>query len=203
MPAPFDPTDAELWQRAVLGDADSFGAIFERHGDAIRSYCARRSGSMDTVDDLVSVVFLEAWRRRDAVEIVDGRVLPWLYGVARMTLRNRWRTTVRHRRALARLPPAVTEPDHADEVAARVDDQRHLAEIRAAFAGLRVIDQEVLILCVWQGLDYAAAAVALGVPVGTVRSRLSRARARLQAGVASPSRTATQLALAGSPEEKS
>jgi RNA polymerase sigma-70 factor (ECF subfamily) len=70
-----------------------------------------------------------------------------------------------------------------------LDDQRHLTELRAAFDRLRQTDQEVLLLCVWQGLDYAAAALALGVPVGTVRSRLSRARDRLRqatAGLTAP-----------------
>lgn len=201
-PGSAEPTDAELWRRALHGDPDSFGVLFERHGDAVRAYCARRTGSLEGVDDLVSVVFLEAWRRRDDVELLDDRVLPWLYGIARMTVRNRWRTTVRHRRALAKLPHADTHPDHADEVATRVDDQRHLAELQAAFSGLGPIDQEVLTLCVWQGLDYAAAAVALDVPVGTVRSRLSRARERLHAGLESRSRPATEPVPTATAQEK-
>lgn len=176
-----DVGDGELWGRARQGDADCFGVLFDRHGEAVRTYCARRTGSLDAADDLVSVVFLEAWRRRGEVELVDDNALPWLYGVARRTMQHRWRTALRHRRALARLTGPVAAPDHAEEVAARLDDERHLAEIRRAFAGLRRAERDVLTLCVWQGLDYASAAVALGIPVGTVRSRLSRARARLQA----------------------
>ncbi|MEU8819895.1 RNA polymerase sigma factor [Actinoplanes sp. NPDC048796] len=173
--------DGELWRRAIAGDPDSFGVLFDRHGDAIHSYCARRTGSLDTADDLVSIVFLEAWRRRHDVELIDGKALPWLYGIARRTIQRRWRTTRRHRAALDRLPAIANEPDHADGVAARLDDQRQLARLQAAFARLRPAEQEVLTLCVWQGLDYASAALALGVPIGTVRSRLSRARARLHA----------------------
>ncbi|NAZ87056.1 RNA polymerase sigma factor [Kineococcus indalonis] len=175
-------SDGELWRRAVAGDADSFGVLFDRHGDAVHGYCARRTGSLDAADDLVSVVFLEAWRRRADVELVDDKALPWLYGIAGRTLQRRWRTTRRHRAALERLPRTEAEPDHADDVAARLDDRRQLAQLQAAFARLRPAEQEVLTLCVWQGLDYASAAVAAGVPVGTVRSRLSRARARLRAG---------------------
>jgi RNA polymerase sigma-70 factor (ECF subfamily) len=80
---------------------------------------------------------------------------------------------------VGRLPPAPVIPDFADDLAGRIDDAARLRAVRSAIAGLGRGEQEVLALCVWSGLDYAAAARALGVPVGTVRSRLSRARARL------------------------
>lgn len=185
--------DAELWRRARRGEPECFGVLFDRHSEAIRAFCARRTGSVDAADDLVSIVFLEAWRRRGDVELIDGNALPWLYGIARRTMQHRWRTALRHRRALQRLTPDPAAPDHADEVAGRLDDERHLARLRTALDRLRPPDRDVLVLCVWQGLTYAEAAVSLGVPVGTVRSRLSRARSRLDAetGAAhSPGRTA-------------
>ena len=172
--------DRELWHRAADGEGECFGLIFDRHAEKVRAYCARRTGSLDAADDLVSIVFLEAWRRRVAVEIVADSALPWLYGVARNVVLRRHRSARRHRAALSRLPTEHASPDHADEVAARLDDQQELDRLRAAFTTLRRRDQEVLTLCVWQSLDYASAAVALGIPVGTVRSRLSRARARLR-----------------------
>jgi RNA polymerase sigma-70 factor, ECF subfamily len=178
--------DGELWRRACQGDAECFGVLFDRHGAAVRAFCARRTGSIDTADDLVSIVFLEAWRRRAEVELIDGKALPWLYGIARRTMQHRRRTALRHRRALERLAPAKAVPDHADEVAGRLDDERHLARLGAAFQRLKPSDRDVLVLCVWQGLTYAEAAVALGVPVGTVRSRLSRARSRLEAETDAP-----------------
>lgn len=175
-----EPTDGELWRRAAKGDGDAFGVIFDRHCESVRSYCARRTGSIEAADDLLSIVFLEAWRRRDQVELVDDQALPWLYGVARRTIQQRWRTSIRHRRALARLPAAAAVEDHADLVAGRIDDQRRLDALKQAVDRLRPIDRDVLMLCVWQGLDYASASVALGVPIGTVRSRLARARVRLE-----------------------
>jgi RNA polymerase sigma factor (sigma-70 family) len=181
-----DVSDGELWRRSRQGEPECFGVLFDRHGEAVRTYCARRTGSLDAADDLVSIVFLEAWRRRDEVELVNDAALPWLYGIARRTMQHRWRSGLRHRRALARLGPAAVTPDHADEVTGRLDDRRHLAELRQAVRQLRPDQRDVLLLCVWQGLDYAEAAVALGVPVGTVRSRLSRARARLQALTTGP-----------------
>ena len=178
------PDDRALWQRAVRGEPEAFGILFDRHGERIRSYCARRTGSLEAADDLVSVVFLEAWRRRSDVELIADSALPWLYGIANRTVQRRWRTTARHRRALERL--AATDPsapDHADDVAGRLDDERQVARLHEALRGLRRTDQEILTLCVWQGLDYESAALALDVPVGTVRSRLSRARARLREAV--------------------
>lgn len=186
-----DLSDRELWSRAGAGDADAFAGVFDRYREPVRAYCARRSGSLDAADDLVSVVFLEAWRRRADVELVHDSVLPWLYGVATRTLQRRSRTTLRHRRLLERLAGQAStdgvssgsqpvDLDHADGVAARVDDERHLRQLTAALSGLGRIDREVLLLCVWQELDHASAAVALQVPVGTVKSRLSRARTRLR-----------------------
>lgn len=178
------PGDAELWRLAADGRAEAFGTLFERHERAVRSYCHRRTGSLDEAEDLTSIVFLEAWRRRREVQLHGDSLLPWLLGVAGNVVRHRWRTAARHRAALSRLPVLQTVHDHADAVAARIDDAAGLDRTQRAFQRLKAADQEVLALCVFQDLDYAAAAVALGVPVGTVRSRLSRARARLAALVA-------------------
>jgi RNA polymerase sigma factor (sigma-70 family) len=175
-----EAADGELWRRAVEGEPEAFGVLFDRHGERVRAYCARRTGSLDAADDLVSVVFLEAWRRRADVQLLGDSALPWLYGIANHTVQRRFRTTLRHQRALSRVRPGDDVPDHADDVAARLDDQRHLAQLHTALRGLRRTDQEVLVLCLWQGLDYEATALALDLPVGTVRSRLSRARVRLR-----------------------
>ncbi len=186
-----DLTDGELWLRASAGDSEAFAGVFERHREPVRAYCARRSGSLDAADDLVSIVFLEAWRRRADVELIYDSVLPWLYGVASRTVQRRTRTTLRHRRLLDRLNNHASVDsggpaghpvlaNHADEVVARVDDERHLRQVTTALSRLGRLDQEVLLLCLWQELDHASASIALQVPVGTVKSRLSRARARLQ-----------------------
>lgn len=171
-------TDAQVWQVATGDEPEAFGVIFDRHADAVHRYCARRTGSADVADDLVSIVFLEAWRKRAEVILQKDSALPWLLGVARHTLSHRARTRLRHQRAMDRLPKNFV-PDHADGVVARLDAQQRLSEVERAFAALGAADQDVIALCVWQGLEYAGAALTLGVPVGTVRSRLSRARARL------------------------
>jgi RNA polymerase sigma-70 factor, ECF subfamily len=106
--------------------------------------------------------------------------LPWLLGVANHVLRNHQRAGRRYRAALRRIAPAdESAADHADAVAAAVDSERLMAEVRLALSGLAAHEREVIELCVWSGLDQTAAAVALGVSVGTVKSRMYRARRHL------------------------
>ena len=172
-------TDAELWRLAVAGEASAFGVLFERHARTVYNYCFRRTADWSLAEDLTSTVFLEAWRRRADVVLNRDSTLPWLLGVATNVLRNRWRSERRHRAALARLP---IERDNGFEgdVLERLDDEQDMRRVLGALAALSRDDQDVLALCVWEGLSYESAALALGVPVGTVRSRLSRARARLR-----------------------
>jgi RNA polymerase sigma factor (sigma-70 family) len=173
------PTDRELWDRATAGDPAGFGALFERHARSVYNYCFRRTADWAAAEDLTSVVFLEAWRKRDAVRLEGEVALPWLLGVATNVLRNRWRSERRHRAALARLP-LERAGAFADDADARLDDERQMRTALRSLATLRRAERDVVALCAWQGLSYDEAALALGVPVGTVRSRLSRARARLR-----------------------
>ncbi len=172
-------TDRMLWDDPARARSDVFAMLFERHAKAIYNYCFRQTGSWAAAEDLVSVVFLEAWRRRRDVSLHQDSALPWLYGVATNVCRNNRRSVRRHRAALHRINEQLSEPDPADDVADRVDDERRMRSLHVAIRTLPRREQEVLALVVWSGLDYAAAAAALGVPIGTVRSRMSRARARL------------------------
>lgn len=173
------PTDAELWRLAASGEPAAFGVLFERHGRAVYNFCFRRTADWAAAEDLTSIVFLEAWRRRSHVRLKDGRALPWLLGVATNVLRNRRRSDRRYRAALARLP-LERSADFADDVNGRLDDEQRMRTTLRAVAKLPRREQEVIALCAWGGLSYEDAALALRLPVGTVRSRLSRARARLR-----------------------
>jgi RNA polymerase sigma-70 factor, ECF subfamily len=177
MPTATD-TDSGLWARARRGDADAFGRLFHRHARAIYNFCFRRTADWSTAEDLTSLVFLEAWRKRDT-ELPPDKVLPWLYGIATNVVRNRRRTSRRHAAALARFAPPDAPPDFTEEILDRLDDERQMADVLRLVSRLPQGQQDVLALCVWSGLSYEDASLALGIPVGTIRSRLSRARTRL------------------------
>jgi RNA polymerase sigma-70 factor (ECF subfamily) len=173
-------TDFELWRRAVHGDHDAFGEIFDRHSRSIYNFCFRRTADWAAAEDLVSTVFLEAWRKRSSVKIAaDGSLLPWLYGVAMNLLRNQRRAQRRLVGAMQRLTGEAQKMDVSD-VAAHVEAARHMRAVLSSVERLPRHERDVLFLCVFAELGYADAALVLGVPIGTVRSRLSRARARLR-----------------------
>lgn len=174
-----ESTDTELWEQAAAGEPAAFGLLYERHARAIYNYLFRRCADWSLAEDLTSIVFLEAYRRRATVEIDEGKVLPWLYGVATNVMRNQHRSLRRHAEALRRLPAPEPVLGTAGEAAERVDAERRMRSVLAALEGLPRSDRDVLALCLWSELSYEDAALALGVPVGTVRSRLSRARRRL------------------------
>ena len=171
-------TDDELVAELRLGASSALGELFDRYADPIYNYCFRRVGSWHQAEDLTSTTFLEVWRSRERAAVYDGTALPWLYGVATNVCRNATRSGRRHLRAVDRLPREVTA-DHADRVAEVVDSERRMRELLAALANLSARDRDVLLLVGWSELTYEQAARALDVPVGTVRSRLARARQRL------------------------
>jgi RNA polymerase sigma-70 factor (ECF subfamily) len=176
----------ELPTRTQLraGDRAAFGALFDAFAGAVHRYATRWTGDPSSAEDVVSLTFLEAWRLHDKLRPEGGSVLPWLLGIATNVLRNTGRSTRRHRDALQRMSVPPPEPDFAEELVDRVHDASRLAAAHRAVGRLRRAEREVVLLCVWSGLDYAGAAEALGVPVGTVRSRLSRAREKLRKLVA-------------------
>jgi RNA polymerase sigma factor (sigma-70 family) len=172
--------------RVRAGDPDAFGVLFDDHSRAVYNLAFRLTGSWQEAEEVVSLTFLEAWRLRGRVEPDGDSLRPWLMGITVNVVRNFSRAARRHQAAMARLPEPAAVPDFADELADRLDDAAMLAAVRAAFGRLRPAEQDVVALCVWSELDYVAAAEALGIPVGTVRSRLSRARRKLRLLTAQP-----------------
>ncbi|WP_460068398.1 RNA polymerase sigma factor [Streptomyces sp. YKOK-I1] len=173
--------DTNLRRRIRAGDHDAFGELFDACARSVYHHAYRLTGEWTVAEEVVSLTFLDAWRLRGKLDEDGGSLRPWLLGIATNVTRNTRRASRRHAAALARLPRDEAVRDFADEVAGRVDDAARLDLVRTALTRLRRAEREVLALCVWSGLDYGAAAEALGVPVGTVRSRLSRARTKLAA----------------------
>ena len=173
-------TDRDLWSSVRQGSVDAYTEIYERHADAVYNYAFRRTGSWAKAEDVTSMVFLEGWRRRASTDLTHQSALPWLYGITNNVLRHQTRSHLRHQRMLSRLPPPGVEPDPAAGVVGRLEDERQMALVLKAMEVLTDLESEVVALCVWAGLGYAEASLAMGVPVGTVESRLARARQRLR-----------------------
>ncbi|NRQ36471.1 RNA polymerase sigma factor [Nonomuraea sp. NN258] len=161
------------------GDKAAFALLYDECAKAVYNHAFRLTGNWSAAEDVMALTFLEAWRLRGRIDAEGGSLRPWLLGIATNVARNTRRAARRHDDALARMPRAEPVPDFAEEVAGRVDDAARLAAVKAAYGRLRKQEQDVFALCVWAGLDYAQAAEALGVPVGTIKSRLSRARRKL------------------------
>jgi RNA polymerase sigma-70 factor (ECF subfamily) len=167
--------------RIRAGESSAFAELFDSYARAVYNHAFRLTADWSTAEDVMAATFLEAWRLRDRVDPEGGSLRPWLLGIATNTARNQYRSNRRYRRAAQAAAAAeLSVPDHAEDVAGRVDDRRRLATALTALAALRPPEREVLALCLGEGLDYEAAAEALGIPVGTVASRLSRARKKLR-----------------------
>lgn len=172
-------TDSDLIA-ASAGDPDVFGQLFDRHAARVHRYVARRADWL-TAQDVVAETFVVAFRTRSRYDAGRSDALPWLLGIATNQLRRHQRSQARWHRAATRLRPA----DAADDQTARVDDRlsanRSLGLIQDALARMPAIDRDTVLLFAWGGLSYDQVAEAMAVPVGTVRSRLNRARRRLRA----------------------
>ncbi|MEU6122050.1 RNA polymerase sigma factor [Streptomyces sp. NPDC047123] len=166
------------------GDSAAFPELFDAFARAVYNHAFRLTADWGVAEDVMSETFMEAWRLRTKVDAEGGSLRPWLLGVATNVARNRMRGDRRYRAAAAAAMAEAERgaqeiPDHAGVVAGQVDDRRRLAATLRALSALKRPEREVLALCLWEGMSYTEAAAVLAVPVGTVRSRLSRARKRL------------------------
>jgi RNA polymerase sigma-70 factor (ECF subfamily) len=174
-----DASDAAVIAASIDRPVE-FGAIFDRHASALRRYLVRRLGPAES-DDILGDVFRIAFERRGAYDPERPSARPWLYGIATNLVARHRRREVRRVRAVAKLAGTrVTADDHADVVSGVVDARERWAQVVDAVTSLPDGELDVLVLHVWEGLSYEDVAVAVGIPVGTVRSRLNRARRRLR-----------------------
>lgn len=174
-------TDAAVVEASIT-DPAGFATLFDRHATAIRDYLARRVGSQPA-EDLTGETFLIAFSRRMHYDRRHQNALPWLYGIASNLVRQRRRAEVRQLRALARTGMDDVFADHAESVSARVTAQASTRVLAGALARLTAGERDVLLLMAWAGLSYDELAAALDIPLGTVRSRLHRARTKVRAAL--------------------
>jgi RNA polymerase sigma factor (sigma-70 family) len=179
------PSDTELMSRSAE-EPELFAGLFDRHAATVHRYLGRRVG--DLADDLLSETFLIAFRRRAAYRPEHVEVRPWLIGIATNVVHGHVRSEQRRYRALAR---ASAEPapsgSSTDDSHDRMTAEAMRAPLAAALAGLKARDRDVLLLFGYAQLSYEEIAAVLDVPIGTVRSRLNRARRQTRAALGTTS----------------
>lgn len=170
-------SDEELVARSRR-DPALFVHLFDRHAPAVHAYLARRAGSQ-VAEDLHAEVWLGALGARDRYRDGTPDARPWLYGIARNVLRSHWRRNERR--------PLPSEPslDPWPAVEDRLEALEERAALMAAIDSLGDADRDVLLLVAWEGLCPGEVAAALGIPDGTARWRLHRARAHVRAALES------------------
>ncbi|WP_395641135.1 RNA polymerase sigma factor [Pseudolysinimonas sp.] len=170
-------TDQGIWERVLSGEGGAFGELWDRHRDRVLRHAQRLLDNHSDAEDATAMAFLELWRRRVDARVVEGSVLPWLLVVTTNVVRNITRARRRYRDVLARLPEPATSRDAGELVASRADAVERLA----GFARLGLTDQHLITLVAFDELSVRDAATALGLSYGAAKTRLSRARARLEA----------------------
>jgi RNA polymerase sigma factor (sigma-70 family) len=169
-------TDAEIVAGSVR-DPDRFAELFARHWTDLRRFCASRAGSAG--EDIAAEAFRTAFDRRHRYDprFLDAK--PWLFGIATNLLRDHFRAAEREDDKRTRSAALAPPPDGADEIGG-LERQLLGPRLASALQEIPAVDRDALLLFAWADLDYLQIAHALGVPLGTVRSRIHRARRRLQ-----------------------
>jgi len=174
-----DVSDAALWLEAVTGTESAFAVLFDRHRARIFRKAYSRVRNVHDAEDVVAMVFLEAWRSREKVRIVEGTLLPWLLSVTTYITLNSDRAARRYRRLLSKLP--VSAPvDPVPDIDNRLDQRERADLLTKALRRLSSAERTVVDLCLVEELSMAAVAGVLDIPVGTVKSRLNSARRKLR-----------------------
>lgn len=180
-----DALDSALWADSLAGDGEAFGVLFDRHRHRVFRHAFRMLQDAEDAQDVSAIAFLELWRRRASVRLVEGSVLPWLLVTTSNTALNVRRSKARHRRLLAKLPRPESTADPADVY---LDDgglDSVDGDLAIALRSLHPSDLRLIVLVVLEGYSLATAADALDLTIGAAKTRLHRARQRLRTALTS------------------
>jgi RNA polymerase sigma factor (sigma-70 family) len=169
-----EATDSEVI-RASWEVPDRFGTLYDRYAAVLHGYASQRVGSA-AAEDVVADTFLAAFAQRHRYDLAHESARPWLFGILTNKIARRGRDERSHFRAYARAWQAPVEEAPDERVAEQVTAQAQRARLAQALCRLRKADRSVLLLVAWGQLSYEEVARAMEIPIGTVRSRLSRAR---------------------------
>jgi RNA polymerase sigma factor (sigma-70 family) len=171
--------EAIAWANVVRNDGDAFVAIFDQHRDRTYRHALRLTANVHDAEDVVAAAFLELWRRRNSVRLVDGSVLPWLLVTTTNLSRNVTRGLRRYRALIDALPRAEVAQSAEEAALAQIEELRLAAKVQDALNGLRPSDAALIALTLYEGYSTAQVATALGISDGAARTRLHRARSRM------------------------
>jgi RNA polymerase sigma factor (sigma-70 family) len=171
-------------------EPERFAVLFDRHAPHIHRYLARRT-DRQAADDLVAETFLAAFAKRDRYDLSHSDARPWLYGIATNLVGQHRRDQARQYQIRQAATTGPEVPGHADRVAADVTAQATRPLLDAALAALADGDRDVLLLIAYEQLTYQEVSRALDIPVGTVQSRLHRARTKVRQVLAGTDAAAT------------
>ncbi len=179
---PVEPSDADL-VRVSAADPKAFGTLFDRHVDEIHGYISRRVGA-PLAEELTAETFARAFARRGSFVAMHESASPWLFGIATNLVRNAGRAERRQLLAYGRAAAISNDrPSDTDRADARIDAERAAPRLVAALLDLEPQDRDALLLFAWQDLSYQEVGIALGIPPGTVASRINRSRRRMRASL--------------------
>jgi RNA polymerase sigma-70 factor (ECF subfamily) len=172
-------------------EPEAFAGLYDRHAAPIHRYVTRRLGD-GLADDVVAETFLAAFRQRRRYDVRRPDARPWLYGIAANVIGKHRRSEVRMLQAFARTGADPVADSYGDRIDSRVSASAAGPHLAAALAALAARDRDVLLLIAWADLSYDEVASALEIPVGTVRSRLNRARRKVREALGGQDPTSLQ-----------
>ncbi|MFV2127544.1 RNA polymerase sigma factor [Micromonospora sp. LOL_013] len=173
------PTDDAATIIASLDDPDRFAQVYEKHAGMLYGYAYRRVGR-EIAEDVVADAFVAAFRARHTYDPGYPNAFPWLLSIVHRELARHHRAENARYRAYLRVKPDSGEEALADRVVAAATAQAWRRPLATALARLGQKERDVLLMVAWGGLSYEEVARSLNIPIGTVRSRLNRARRRMR-----------------------
>lgn len=171
--------EQSTWDAALTGDAEAFVATFDLHRNRVYRHAVRMTGNVHDAEDVIAAAFLELWRRRRSVRVVEGSVLPWLLVTTTNLARNLTRSLRRYRALIDSLPRVEASESAADVALEEMEEQRLGEQVHKALGSLSSDDAALLTLTMFEHYSPAQVAEALGISDGAVRTRLHRARSRM------------------------
>jgi RNA polymerase sigma factor (sigma-70 family) len=186
--------EARLWSRSLSGDGDAFGVLYDRHRDRVFRHAYRLAGNHHDAEDVMAAAFLELWRRRAKVRVVEGSILPWLLVTTTNMARNNGRAALRYRKLLDALPRTEKSSEPMETELFASTQETLDKDFAKALGILNAEDLHLVSLVVFEDYPLAAAAAVLNLTPGAAKTRMHRARQRMKAALTGTTSTGAPAA---------